>query len=354
MSDRSRATSRDFAFQTSDQAGGASQPYPPQSYNSYNADQDASAAETASQAQVYDASAAYRDYVAQQHQVAPGQFPAFNFSSSAPAGWDWTSSLDFADFTTHYEPQGELAQEFQSQTNPTNDFSIPLPVTTADSAYPAFQQPPSASSTPNATQAQIPLSPPPPPPRPQQQQQQKQQRPAIQTGMKRKLDSEPSSAVSQTGATAAENPAKRPNKSRQSSDASATSPTIPTARAAAPPAPSEAGPQSASRENTQIERRKEQSKGTGPQGRVIDVSTPRKIQDSPEGLDMLPAGKVFPIQIGSELFRLSGASLSSDGKHMPKAKQGHKAGQLRLLEHPHTFPISSAGSYTTMGVELVT
>ena len=29
---------------------------------------------------------------------------------------------------------------------------------------------------------------------------------------------------------------------------------------------------------------------------------------------ILPAGKVFPIQIGSELFKLSGASISSDGK----------------------------------------
>ena len=29
----------------------------------------------------------------------------------------------------------------------------------------------------------------------------------------------------------------------------------------------------------------------------------------------LPAGKVFPIQIGSELFKLSGASISSDGKN---------------------------------------
>lgn len=31
--------------------------------------------------------------------------------------------------------------------------------------------------------------------------------------------------------------------------------------------------------------------------------------------DILPHEKVFPIQIGSDLFRLSGASISSDGKH---------------------------------------
>lgn len=31
--------------------------------------------------------------------------------------------------------------------------------------------------------------------------------------------------------------------------------------------------------------------------------------------NILPHEKVFPIQIGSDLFRLSGASISSDGKH---------------------------------------
>lgn len=67
--------------------------------------------------------------------------------------------------------------------------------------------------------------------------------------------------------------------------------------------------------STDPTKKKEQSKGTGPQGRVIDVSRPRRVQEAIGGPDMLPAGKVFPIQIGSELFRLSGASLSSDGKH---------------------------------------
>jgi len=41
----------------------------------------------------------------------------------------------------------------------------------------------------------------------------------------------------------------------------------------------------------------------------------RMVPEMPVALTtVLPAGKVFPIQIGSELFRLSGASLSSDGK----------------------------------------
>ena len=363
MSDRPGANPRDFAFQTSDQAGGGSQPYPQQPYTSYNADQDASASEATSQAQAYDASAVYRDFVAQQHTVAPGQFTGLHFSSAAPTGWDWTNSLDFTEFGSHYEPQGELVQEFQSQVNPTNDFSIPLPVTTADPAYQAFQQPQSTTSTPNAPQSQPAVSPQPPPPRSQQQ-----PRPVVQTSMKRKLDSEPSSAVSQAGGGSIENPSKRQNKSRKSSDASASSPTISapgdaramtattatTTRTAAPPTHNETAPRPASGENTQVERRKEQSKGTGPQGRVIDVSTPRKIQDAPSGPDMLPAGKVFPIQIGSELFRLSGASLSSDGKHAPDVRHTSRACQLRLLEHPHIFPIFSDSSCATMEVGLAT
>jgi hypothetical protein len=62
---------------------------------------------------------------------------------------------------------------------------------------------------------------------------------------------------------------------------------------------------------------KKASKGTGPQGRVIDVSRPRRVPESLASTDALPAGKVFPIQIGCDLFRLSGASISSDGKHHP-------------------------------------
>lgn len=182
--------------------------------------------------------------------------------------------------------------------------------------------------------------------------------------MKRKMDSEPSSAVSQTGGTAPEPAPKRQNKSRRSSNASASSPVVQTAaearsattttRTAAPPTPNGTVSQPAALENTQTGRREEQTKGTGPQGRVIDVSSPRKIQDAPAGLDIRPAGKVFPIQIGSELFRLSGASLSSDGKHAPNPKQQSKACQLRLLEHPHISRTFSASSYRTTAVGLVT
>ena len=53
-------------------------------------------------------------------------------------------------------------------------------------------------------------------------------------------------------------------------------------------------------------------------------------------LHMLPREKVFPIQIGPELFRLSGASISSDGQY--HLNPPGATVKLRVLEHPHTFP----------------
>lgn len=316
MTDQS-GVPREFVFQTTDQAGGASQQHQ-QSYGQHNAERDTNAPGASSdpnQTAVHDPSLRYSDFGAQQQQIAPG-FTGFGFDPSATSsGWDWTNSvIDFSEYN-QYEPQGELVLELQNQNIPNNDFSIPLPVTNTESAYQPFHQGHSATPTPTATQTQHPISPPPPP-------QPMQQRPVVQTGMKRRIDSEPNSAVSQSASAAAENPSKRQHKSRQPSDASITSPVIAAladsrpAPLTAPSASSGSIPQSTSQENNQTERRKEQSKGTGPQGRVIDVSKPRKVAESPGALDILPAGKVFPIQIGSELFRLSGASLSSDGKFL--------------------------------------
>jgi hypothetical protein len=341
MSDRSGATSRDFAFQTSDQAGGASQQHPQQFYGGYHAEHNTALAEATSQAHNDDFSLGFHNSTgnAQHHQLMPGHFPGLGFNPSVPSAWE---TIDFSDFTNQYEPQGELVQEYQGQVNPIGDFSIPHSVAAGEAAYQAFTQSQSATTTPNAAQSQSQLSPPPPHPPPPAQPQQ-QQRPTTQVGMKRKVDSESTSTVPQSGGLGTENPPKRQNVSRHSSDASAASPVLPASADARTPSmartaaqtSTEAVPQPASRENTNTERRKEQSKGTGPQGRVIDVSTPRRVSESPGGLDILPAGKVFPIQIGSELFRLSGASIASD-------------------EHPRTFHISSASNCITTAVELAT
>lgn len=178
--------------------------------------------------------------------------------------------------------------------------------------------------------------------------------------MKRKANSEPDSAVSQTASNATEtqhNPSKRQNRSRRSTSTSLPSPDVAESADACQSPAKEAqvvqpSPEPAPQADTE-RRKNEQSKGTGPQGRVIDVSKPRRIVESPGGVELLPAGKVFPIQIGSELFRLSGASITSDGKHALVFTLV-RISKLRLLEHPPTFRIFSANSYTTTAVVLAT
>jgi hypothetical protein len=54
--------------------------------------------------------------------------------------------------------------------------------------------------------------------------------------------------------------------------------------------------------------------------------------------NILPHERVFPIQIGSELFRLSGASISSDGMYREEGNGMRREARLTNLEHPHTFP----------------
>jgi hypothetical protein len=80
-------------------------------------------------------------------------------------------------------------------------------------------------------------------------------------------------------------------------------------------APAKAGP-SLSREDGQGHSKSISTEPTGAVPGILrdpTIVAPRKLNtDIP---NILPHGKVFPIQIGSELFRLSGASISSDGMH---------------------------------------
>ncbi|ORY16476.1 hypothetical protein BCR34DRAFT_107389 [Clohesyomyces aquaticus] len=352
------ASSRDFAFQSTDQAfahgiGGAASSYPAHDHERYNAKRDTNAASAPPPnnhaPQQANSALAFPDFPHDHHSLqsqAPNHFAQFGYSPvGGPLVWDWNnSSIDFSDFPNHFEPQGELVQELQNQTVPTNDFSIPQPVTAAEAI---FQSPQKTPSIHTAIQ-QNPLSPPPPPNRPAQ-------RPAVLTGMKRKAESEPNSAVSQPASVSADTqppPAKRANKSRSSSQASITSPAVATVSEGRPSPMAKtttavAAPEPAPPANSSTTPELQRSKGTGPQGRVIDVSKPRKVVESPG--DILPAGKVFPIQIGSELFRLSGASLSSDapsyfshffGEQLLHNNGSTRASDLRTLyidRDPDTF-----------------
>jgi hypothetical protein len=214
--------------------------------------------------------------------------PIYNFNASGPLTWDWTNPITgLHDFASHYEPQGELAQERQNQNLATNDFSIPDPGIVYENASPTGR-----------------LKPFTPPQRPS----------SAQTGMstKRKAELESHVGVSRDGGASA----KRLNRSHSTSPPTVTT-TAPEGHQP-PPLTSSKSVDSASQVDsstiTEAQRRKRLHKGTGPQGRIIDVSQPRRVPES-IGPNILPAGKVFPIQIATELFRLSGASISSDGEH---------------------------------------
>lgn len=89
----------------------------------------------------------------------------------------------------------------------------------------------------------------------------------------------------------------------------------------------------------------------------LDGSTKRSIlrqsqvdawQDMSTGL---PAEKGFPIQIGSELFRLSGASIMSDGQSLFRASAQEIHVWLRVLEHPLISPSFSRLNCVKMKIQ---
>lgn len=78
-----------------------------------------------------------------------------------------------------------------------------------------------------------------------------------------------------------------------------------------------------------------QSETTAAGGQAASTSTRRVAEAAADAASTLPAGRVFPVQIGSELFRLSGASISSDGER-------DRNGVLSSVQHANN---SQAPSY---------
>lgn len=357
-----RTSSRDFAFQSTDQAFGLggdpsttpfrsnhSDRYDPESNaNVSGAPSNPVASSSANQTPTQETVLRPPDLSAQQQGLtgqSPGAFANYAYSPGGPLVWDWNNSIEFPELAHHYEPQGELVQELQSQHLLSQDFSIPLPVTYQDSIHQSPQQIPSVPGT--ATQNPLSLPPPPPP----------RQRPVLHTAMKRKADSEPNSATSAGVSFAGDlqqPAAKRASKSRSSSSASLNVPVMAPAqtdrRTSMTGSQSNTGAAASDatmQPSTELQRRKGSDKGTTAAGRQLEAVRPRKIVEASGDVDILPREKVFPIQIGSELFRLSGASISSDAPSYFShffGEQLHsttgRAGDLRTLyidRDPVTF-----------------
>jgi hypothetical protein len=237
-----------------------------------------------------------------------GELSAYNIPPGGPLVWNWSSPAEFGIFGTYYEPQGELSQELQAQIPPTIEFSNPIPV----------REPIAEEGTRNLSMnATLPSQSFPPLAAPLR-------RESLDTmntraGMKRKVN--PDGNAPQTAQDQA--PPKKPSISKASASSShpqasrstrskvqEQDPDTPRDADAPTPTPTK-GSDEGERAQTSTQNQVEAGPSTQ-ERRIAELSS--------KLTTVLPAGKVFPIQISSELFRLSGASISSD-------------------EHPHTSRI---------------
>lgn len=237
----------------------------------------------------------------------------------ATAVWDWDTDLNLADDSTHhhhhhhYEPQGELLQVEQREHSLSRDeFSIPHAVAGSgvqwnvqDAADEGFVVPQLPSTTPQAP-----------------------------AGVKRKSTSESSGG-------------KQPDPKRSSRPMSDTteagSPPADPVTAAPSAVRPQAGPAGRIRSQTDTETRTRSDFAGFAGGRPARPSGLRRTLTDPSIPMVLPARKVFPIQIGDKLFRLSGASISSDGEHLIKH---HGMRPTLTLEEPrHISRNSSRSNY---------
>ena len=208
--------------------------------------------------------------------------------------WDWDTPLESVGESSsyYYEPQGELLQEQREQRPVRSEFSIPHAVSPSGVHWPF---PTSAVSSSASEGFALPRRPP--------------GVPSSVVGNKRKLTTD------REGSAAGKQPDYK-RSSRIMSDLG-DDPSSPVDRPPAQSTRSQRGPGPGLRSGTDTtESRPRPSITDIEPGRAqAGVSGPRRTLTNPAIPMVLPARKVFPIQIGDKLFRLSGASISSDGKH---------------------------------------
>lgn len=228
----------------------------------------------------------------------------------------WVSPSPYLSFAPQpiYEPTGELIDEHvrtfdQFDSPPSRQ---PSEILTAQRALqpagPAGPAGPLFSA--NSSSSKGIIAPPPPPPPP-----------PLRSALKRRADSNPNSPSNSESGRKKQSvesgfaPARTVSFSRMSDsegDGLASSEVV------ADDAPSRSGPSRSAKPGSQT------PGGQGPQSRGSVRSPPAVpkplakgtgllYKQKPSSPSILPPEKVFPIQIGSELFRLSGASISSDG-----------------------------------------
>jgi hypothetical protein len=205
--------------------------------------------------------------------------------------WDWDTPLDAIGESAsyYYEPQGELLAEHRDRSsNP--EFNIPHSVGSVASNWQVVNN---DAATPRNNGFAVPKKP-------------DGSAPAV-AGIKRKSTAEQDSA-------SGSRPPELKRLSRSMSDGGDEE--TPSPMDARPMVASTRPPSSMSsrpRSDTQATEGRSRQATEGQRSEPSVRETPRRSATDQSTPIVLPARKVFPIQIGDKLFRLSGASLSSDG-----------------------------------------
>lgn len=202
--------------------------------------------------------------------------------------WDWDPPVENVGETSYYyEPQGELLQEQREQRQAETEFSIPHVVSRSGVQWPLSASPVGSIGNDGFAVPKRPSG-------------------ALSSiaGSKRKstFDREKADFGKQQD---------QKRFSRIMSESGVDEPTSP-AQNTRSQSSSSARPRSTT--DTSESRPRLSASDADPAAPQASTSGARTLSD-PSIPMVLPARKVFPIQIGDKLFRLSGASISSDGKH---------------------------------------
>jgi hypothetical protein len=202
-------------------------------------------------------------------------------SPGGPLVADWDTWINFSGFGTFFEPQGELADAIDPSANPLlrSEFSQPISLherytTPEDSALVLHQLSPTNEHA-NAAEASFMAS---------------------SSSLKRKAASDAANmflSSSNPGSFQSKRPSLGGNGSETSGSITLQIPSTMVMEGIT------------HSESSRSAERDEDTSRTNSSKKTADIL--------PRLSPILPPGKVFPVRIGSELFHLSGASISSDG-----------------------------------------
>ncbi|TKA73575.1 hypothetical protein B0A55_07915 [Friedmanniomyces simplex] len=208
--------------------------------------------------------------------------------------WDWDTPLDTIgeSATYYYEPQGELQQEHRELGRSSTEFSIPHSIGSVDGTWKLANSETIGDSTNGLALPKRPST---------------VVRPTA--GVKRKLTVEQEPSVGNRTSDP-KRPSRRMSDGGDDETPSPMDPRLPV-QFTRPQSTQSARGRSAT-DSAESRPRQSGADTEGSRAGPSSTTGSRRPATEPPAPMVLPARKVFPIQIGDKLFRLSGASISSD------------------------------------------